>query len=404
MSSFSYTVINKQGKERKGSIEAANEKEVISLLRAEGNIPISVVPQSIMNKEISLHIGSQVKSRDLSIFCRSIGSILSAGIPIIDALRMQARQLENKALAKVVGEIQMAVEKGETLTNAMLEYTEFFPAIMIHMVEAGETSGSLEIALERLSIHFERETELKSRVKKAMIYPVIVAIVAIGVLVIMMLVVIPNFMGMFESMNMELPFMTRMVMGMSNFFISKWYLILSTIFLFVFVFSIYKKSPTGELALGRLSLKLPLFGSLRIKSASARFARTLGTLLATGIPMMNSLEVAAKTMDNIIVRKVLLGAKEDVSKGLPLSQPLSRSKVFPSMVCDMTKIGEETGNMSTMLNKLADYYDEEVKYATDSLTAAMEPLIIVILALVVGVLIMAMMQPMMSMYKNLGSM
>lgn len=404
MASYSYTLINRQGKEIKGSMEASNEKEVITNIRAEGNIPLAVLPQSIMNKDIHFHIGNPVKSKDLSVFCRTVGSILSAGIPIIDALKMQAKQLENKTLATVINQIQIAVEKGETLTNAMLEHTDIFPPIMIHMVEAGETSGSLEVALERLSIHFERETELKSRVKKAMIYPIIVAVVAIAVLIIMMLVVIPNFMGMFDSMNMELPFMTRMVIGMSNFFITKWYILLSIVFLLILSFSAFKNSPKGEMMIGRLELKLPLFGSLKIKTASARFARTLGTLLTTGIPMINSLEVAAKTMDNIIVKQVLQGAKEDVAKGLPLSIPLSRSEVFPLLVCDMTKIGEETGSMSKMLNKLADYYDEEVKYATDSLTAAMEPLIIVILALVVGVLIMSMMQPMMSMYKNIGSM
>ena len=403
MSSFNYVLINKQGKERRGTMEASEEEDVRKSLRLEGNIPLSVSAQTVMNKEINFSFIKPVKARDLSVLCRQFGSILAAGVAIISALSMMARQTRNKVLSKAISDIQVSVEKGETLTNAMAEHEKIFPPILIHMVEAGEASGNLHLVFDRMASHFDNETKIKNQVKKAMIYPIIVSFVAIAVIFIMMIIVIPNFMDMFTSMNMKLPFMTRLVMKISNFFVARWYLILLSIMLLIISFRMIKKSPNGRLFMARLGLKLPLFGSLIIKSMSSGFARTLSTLLSTGVHMIEALEITAKTLDNLVVREAVWKAKEDVEKGLPLSVPIKNSEVFPSLVCDMTKIGEDTGEMSSMLNKVADYYDEEVKFATDALTAAMEPLIIIILALVVGVLIMAMMQPMLSMYKALGS-
>lgn len=403
MNDYAYIFINRQGKRLKGSMEAANEEEVFSYLRAEGHIPVSVAPQGIMNKDIRISFGSPVKPRELSVFCRQFGSILSASIPIINALEMLARQTENKALAKAILEVKIAVEKGDTLGEAMENHKKLFPPILINMVRAGEASGNLELAFERMAVHFEREASTRSQVKKAMIYPVVIALVTVIVIFIMMLVVIPNFMEMFATMNVRMPFMTRMVIGLSNFFVARWYLLLGAILIAIVSMRFYKRTPEGQQLFGRLGLKLPLFGKLTIKSAASRYARTLSTLLSTGIPMMEALDITARTMDNVIVRQTLLGAKEDVAKGLPLSVPVTNSGIFPDMVSDMTKIGEETGNLDRMLNKLADYYDEEVKVATEALMAAMEPMIIIILALVVGVLIMAIMQPMLTMYKSLGS-
>ncbi len=403
MNEYAYIFINKQGKKRKGSMEAANAEEVYSYLRSEGNIPISVAPQGLMTRDISISFGSPVKTREISVFCRQFGSILSASITIINALEMLSRQTENKALAKAILEVKTAVEKGDTLAEAMEDQPKIFPPILVNMVRAGEASGNLELAFERMAVHFEREAAMRNQVKKAMIYPVVIALVTVVVIFIMMLVVIPNFMEMFSTMNIQMPAMTKMVISLSDFFVARWYLIFGGIGLAAISLRIYKRTPEGQQTFGRLGLKLPLFGKLTIKSASSRFARTLSTLLSTGIPMMEAIDITARTMDNVIVRQVLKGAKEDVAKGLPLSVPIANSDVFPAMVCDMTKIGEETGNLDRMLNKLADYYDEEVKNATDALMAAMEPMIIIILALVVGVLIMAIMQPMLKMYKSFGS-
>jgi len=403
MPSFSYIMIDKNGKEKKGTMEAANEEKVTITLRSEGYIPISVVPQNMMNKDINLTIGNPIKPRDLSVFCRQFVSILAAGVSIINALDMLSEQTENKVLSKAIKGVQIAVEKGETLADAMGAEKKVFPRILIHMVEAGEASGNLEIAFSRMATQFEKDTKIKAQVKKAMIYPITVGLVAIGVVFIMMIVVIPNFMGMFADMDMEMPFMTQMVVNMSNFMKTRWYLIIGVIVAIIAGINFYKKSPSGKVVLGQLGLKMPLFGKLTTKSSSARFARTLSTMLAAGIPMIEAIDITAKTMDNVIVRQALLDAKEDVAKGLPLSIPLKTSGIFPPMVCHMTKIGEETGNIESMLEKLADYYDEEVEVVTESLMSIMEPMIIVILALVVGVLIMAIMQPMMSMYSGLDN-
>ncbi len=403
MEDYCYVLINKNGKRIKGTMEAASEEDVLSVLRSEGSIPISVVPQGIMNKDLNFSFGKPVKPRELSVFCRQFGSILSASVTIVNALEMLSKQSENKVLSKAIRDVKTSVEKGETLAGALGNYPKIFPSILVNMVEAGEASGNLEISFERMAVHFEKEAGMKSQVKKAMIYPAVIAIVSVVVIFIMMLVVIPNFVGMFDSMNIGMPLMTRLVIGISNFFIKGWYMILGVLGLVILALRIYKNTPDGKLFFGRLGLKLPLFGKLTVKSASSRFSRTLSTLLSTGIPMMDALDITARTMDNMVIKQVLLGAKEEVAKGLPLSIPITSSGVFPAMVCDMTRIGEETGNLDRLLNKLADYYDEEVKAATDALMAAMEPMIIVLLALFVGILIMAIMQPMLTMYKSLGS-
>lgn len=403
MADFSYVIIDKNGKEKKGSMDAANEEKVKASLRAEGYIPLSVTPQNIMNKDINLTLGNPVKPRDLSVFCRQLVSILSAGVSIINALDMLSQQTENQVLSKAIKEVQIAVEKGEALADAMEANKKVFPNILIHMVAAGEASGNLEVVFGRMAVHFEKDTKMRAQVKKAMIYPSMVALVAVGVVFVMMIVVIPNFMGMFQDMNIEMPFMTQMIINMSNFMKSQWYIILGLIALLAVGFHAYKKSPSGQVVLGQLGLKLPLFGKIIIKSNSARFGRTLSTLLAAGISMIEAIDITARTMDNMIARQALLDAKEDVSKGISLSVPIRNSGIFPPMVYQMTKIGEESGNIESMLEKLADYYDEEVEIATTSLSAVLEPMIIVIMALVVGVLIMAIMQPMLSMYNGLDS-
>ncbi|NLP34752.1 MAG: type II secretion system F family protein [Clostridiales bacterium] len=403
MASFSYKIIDKNGKEKKGTMEAATEEKVVAVLRSEGYIPISVTPQNILTKDINITIGHPVKPREFSIFCRQFVSILSAGVSLINALDMLREQTENKALSQAIKNVQTSVEKGETLAGAMRLEGKIFPTLLIQMVEAGEISGNLEIAFDRMATHFEKDAKIKAQVKKAMIYPMIVGIVALGVIFLMMVVVIPNFMLMFDGMDIAMPKLTQRVLNISEFVQEWWYLIIGLILLFIAGLQLFKRTETGRMLFGKLGLSMPLFGKLTVKSVSTRFARTLSTLLAAGIPMIDAIGITSRTMDNMVVRKALLDAKEDVAKGISLSVPLKRSGIFPPMVWHMTKIGEETGNIESMLDKVADYYDEEVEVTTQSLMAVMEPVIIVVLALVVGVLIMAIMQPMMSMYDGMGS-
>lgn len=403
MNSYSYIVINKKGKEQKGSIEAVDEEKAKFLLKAEGYLPVSLEKQSLLNKDINISIGKPVKPRDLSVFCRQFVSILTAGVSVVNALDLLAQQTENKVFSKAIKEVQTSVEKGESLADAMREQKKVFPSILTNMVKAGEASGDLGTVFERLAIHFEKETKLKLQVKKALIYPIIVGIVAVAVLVVMMLFVVPNFLAMFAEMNIDMPFMTRVIINISDFMIARWYVLVIVIASIIIGFSLYKKSTVGRETLGRLAYKVPFYGKFIAKSNSAKLTRTLSTLLAAGISVIEALDITAKTMDNVVARDALLLAKEDVSKGIPLSIPLKNAGIFPPMVYQMIKIGEESGDLESMLEKVADYYDEEVEAAAQRLTAILEPAIIIFLALVVGIIIMAIMQPMLAMYEGLDN-
>lgn len=400
---YSYVAINKQGKEKKGSFEADSIEDVRKMLRLEGSIPLQVYEQSAINKDLSFSLGKPVKIRELSVFCRQIGSLLSAGVVIIQALGMLSKNTENKRFAKVIKKVQQSVEKGETLADSMMEHKNIFTSFMIHMIKAGEASGNLDSAFVRLADHFDNEAATKSKVKKAMIYPIAILVVMVGVIFVMMLFVVPNFSEMFAGMGTDLPKITLMIINMSNYFTKRWYLIIGVVILIIVALQMFSKSETGKMIFGRLALTMPLFGKLTVKSSTARFARTISTLISTGVPMMEALDITSRTIDNTIIKKAILSVKDDVSKGSSLSAPIASVKVFPDLVSDMIAIGEETGDLDGMLVNLANYYDEEVKVATDSLLEIMQPLIIVVMAAIVGVFVAAMMSPIMKMYKMLDT-
>lgn len=403
MAGYVYVAVDVNGREKRGRMEAPNEERVFHMLKSSGLFPVNIQEQNIFNRDLSISFKPRIKARDYSVFARQFVSIISAGVPIISALEMIVEQTENKQLKKGLLETKILVEKGEKLADAMRNQGKIFPPILINMVEAGEASGSLEIALERMAGHFEKDAKVKSLVKKAMIYPIVVGFVSLAVVILMLVVVIPSFMKMFEDMDMKMPAITLAAKSMSDFMVEKWYIVAAVVLLIILLFTAIKNSRRGKVFFARAALKLPLFGKLMIKSSSARFTRTLSTLLAAGITLIDAIEITARTMDNLVIKRVLHEAKEEVSRGIPLSVPLKNSGLFPPMVCHMTKIGEETGNLETMLTKIADYYDEEVEISTQSMTAAMEPLIIIVLALVVSLLIAAIMQPMFAMYDQLDT-
>ena len=402
MASFGYEAVDQNGKPKKGSIEADTKEKAFAELKSQGLIPISVEEQSLLNKDIQINIGGKPKARDYSVFCRQFVSMTQAGVTLIDALNMLGEQTENKKLAKAIKEIQTDVEKGESLTNAM-RAQKFLPSLLCSMVEAGEASGSLDVAFDRMATHFEKDNRVKGMVKKAAIYPVIVCIVAIAVVIVMLTTVIPSFTDMFADMDMELPAITRGVMAASDFMMEKWYIVIAVIVAVVVLFKWFKSTATGEYLFAKIGLKIPLFGALTIKTSSARFARTVSTLLAAGISLVDAVEITGNIMDNRIIKDALLGCKEEIMQGVPLSTPLQQCGIFPPMVYHMARIGEESGDLEGLMEKLADYYEEEVEMATQSLMAAMEPLIIVVLAGVVGILVGAVMAPMAQMYVGLDN-
>lgn len=404
MESFSYKAVSAAGKDVKGSVEAESREEAARKIKEQGLIPVSIGKQGALDKDVNIPIfkGKKIPARDMSVFCRQFASILKAGVSVINALEMLAEQTENKKLKEAIVNTQSNVEKGESLSDSMRQ-NDAFPSILIDMVRAGEASGSLENSLTRMAIQFEKDAKLNGIVKKAMMYPIVLLCVMIGVIIVMLTFVIPSFMTMFEDLDSELPVTTKAILAMSNSLKSYWYIYIIVVVGIVVGIQMYKRTDNGKHNLDKLKLKIPVFGLLQTKSACASFARTMSTLLQAGMPMIDALEISASTMKNVLFYDGLEKVKNGVSLGLPLSNQLKSTGLFPAMVVHMVGIGEETGNVEEMLTNSATYYEEEVEVQTQTLTSLMEPIIIVLMALVVVMLIMAIYQPMIQLYNTLGN-
>lgn len=404
METFSYKAVNSAGKDVKGSVEAESKEEAARKIKEQGLVPVSVGKQGALDKDINIPIfkGKKIPARDMSVFCRQFASILKAGVSVINALEMLAEQTENKKLKQAIVETQANVEKGESLSDSMRQNAAF-PSILIDMVRAGEASGSLENSLTRMAIQFEKDAKLNGIVKKAMMYPIVLICVMIGVVIVMLTFVIPSFMTMFEDLDSELPVTTKAILAMSNSLKNYWYIYIIVVVGIVVGIQMYKRTDDGRHNLDKLKLKIPVFGLLQTKSACASFARTMSTLLQAGMPMIDALEISASTMKNVLFYDGLEKVKNGVSLGLPLSNQLKSTGLFPPMVVHMVGIGEETGNVEEMLTNSAVYYEEEVEVQTQTLTSLMEPIIIVLMALVVVMLILAIYQPMIQLYNTLGN-
>lgn len=403
MASFSYTVLDKNGKQKKGSGEAETKEKMVNILKGDGYVVLDVTETGAAATGLKLPFGKKMpKQRDYSIYCRQFESMLNAGVTVIECLGMLAEQTENPTLKAVTKSVQISVQKGETLANAMAA-EKIFPDLLVSMVRAGEASGSLEISFNRMATQFEKDAKTVAMVQKALIYPIVVLAVTICVVIVMLVVVIPNYMAMFSDMGIELPAITMAVVHMSDFIIEKWYILIMAIAVIVIGFKAFVRTEFGISVIAKATLKLPVISNFTVKSASARFARTMSTLLAAGISLVDAVEIVSEIMTNALIKAAMKETREQVMQGVPLSQPLERCGLFPPMVYQMTRIGEESGDVEGLLTKLADYYEEEVEMATQSLMAAMEPLIIVVLAGVVGPLVAACMAPMLTMYEALDS-
>ena len=404
MESFSYKAVSAAGKDVKGSVEAESREEAARKIKEQGLVPVSIGKQGALDKDVNIPIfkGKKIPARDMSVFCRQFASILKAGVSVINALEMLAEQTENKKLKEAIVNTQSSVEKGENLSDSMRQ-NDVFPSILIDMVRAGEASGSLENSLTRMAIQFEKDAKMNGIVKKAMMYPIVLICVMIGVVIVMLTFVIPSFMTMFEDLDSELPVTTKAILAMSNSLKNYWYIYIIVVVGIVVGIQMYKRTDNGKHNLDKLKLKIPVFGVLQTKSACASFARTMSTLLQAGMPMIDALEISASTMKNVLFYDGLEKVKNGVSLGLPLSNQLKATGLFPAMVVHMVGIGEETGNVEEMLTNSATYYEEEVEVQTQTLTSLMEPVIIVLMAFVVVLLIMAIYQPMIQLYNTLGS-
>ena len=405
MASYSYIAVNSAGRELKGTVEADSLEKASSGLKKQGLVVASLAETGALGKDLSLKfLEKKPTPRDLAVFCRQFVSIVKAGVSVVSALDMLGDQTENKRLRSAIVDCRRDIEKGETLAIAMSRHREIFSDMFITLAEAGEASGSLDVSFTRMAEQFEKSAKLKSTVKKASIYPVVVLCVAFAVIIGMLLFIVPSFQGMFDSIGGELPGITKFMISASEFVKQWWWLIFVGIAALVLGLKSYAKTDSGRHIFGRLGLKLPGLGNLNTKTACARMGRTLSTLMAAGIPMIEAIEITSDTMSNVYFKEALLGAKDDVAMGMPLSEAIKKTKLFPPMVHHMLGIGEETGDIDSMMTKLADYYEDEVESATQQVMALLEPMIIILLAGIVFFIILSVLMPMMSMYSALDSM
>lgn len=395
MAKYDYKGVGSDGKSKRGTIEANSEDAAKAKLRSEG-ISITEFGEA---KGVQLSLGGKkVKAKDLSVFCKQFASVLRAGVPLISALDMMSAQMENKTLKEALEQAATHVQKGGTLSEALKLNPKVFPPMLYNMVAAGEASGKLEICFERMATQFEKDGHIAAKIKGAMTYPAVILCVVIGVVIMMLVMVIPTFSEMFEEMGTQLPAATQMLVNASDFLVAKWYIVILGVVVLIVAIKLFSNSEFGQDFNSRLALKLPIFGNLNVKTAAAQFSRTFATLLASGIPLIDAVDQVSNIMKNKYIRDKLKECKVQVAKGVPLSKPIKDMDIFPLMLPQMMHIGEETGNIEDMMEKVADFYEDEVDIATDALASMMEPLIIVVMAVVVGGMVIAIYSPILSMY------
>lgn len=402
MAQFSYVGRDKSGKKRTGSVLGLSKREAVLKLKEKGIAVTEVqeMKQTLFNKEISL--GSPVKSQQFVIFLRQFATLLRAGVSVVDSTSIMAAQTESKALQKVLADVEEELRQGNPLSNAMSRHRNVFPPMVINMVSAGEAGGSLDDTLDQLATYFEKQHYTKQKIISAMMYPMIVGVVAVFVVIFLLAKVVPTFAAMLQEAGGELPGITRFVLGASEFVQDFWWLLLMFLVLFYFALLIIRKNKSSRYYFDYVILKVPIFGKLLQKSALARMTRTLSSLFSSSVPILQSLSIVEKVVENEVVAKVIRESRSSLETGQRLTEPMKKHWIFPPLVTQMISIGEETGSLDEMLAKVADFYEKEVETGTDRLKALIEPLMIVFLASVVGTIVVAVMVPMFEVYKTVG--
>lgn len=393
---------NRNNQVQKGELDAPNEEAVRAHLNR-----IRIIPSKIKKKPKDLFenvafLQPKVKEKDIIIFCRQFSTMIDAGLPIIQCLDILQAQQENPTFKKMIKEIKESVEGGTTLADSLKRYPKQFDSLFINMIAAGEAGGILDVILKRLSGYLEKAARLKRKVKGAMVYPAITIFVAVIVVAVILVFVIPVFQKMFNDAGTSLPGPTLIVIAISEFVQSKIHWIIIALILFAVAFSKYYKTDKGRVTVDAVALKTPVFGILIRKVAVAKFSRTMGTMLSSGVAILEALDIVAKTAGNKVVENAIYNVRSGIAEGRTMADPLQASGVFPAMVCQMIAVGESTGALDAMLEKIADFYDEEVDQAVENLTAMIEPVMIVFLGVVVGGLIISMYLPIFNMAGAIG--
>jgi len=402
MAVFTWEGRTRQGTTKKGMMEAASEAAVMAQLRAQAIVPVAVKAKPKDLLEGIAFFEGKPKTKDVVLFTRQFATMIDAGLPLVQCLDIQANQQQNKGFQKVLRAIKSDVEQGATFADALRKHEKTFDQLYTNLVQAGEVGGILDSILNRLAQYMEKAEQLKRKVKGAMVYPATIVVVSIGVIMLLLVKVIPVFKKMFEEFGGTLPGPTQVVVDLSEF-MQQWVLvILAAMVGSVIAFlQARKRSPRFRLATDAFFLKTPVFGSLLRKVAVSRFTRTLGTMISSGVPILDALEICAKTAGNLVIENALFKTRTAISEGRTIAEPLEASNVFPGMVVQMIAVGEATGAMDTMLGKIADFYDEEVDAAVAALTALLEPLMMVFLGGTIGGILMAMYLPIFKIAENI---
>jgi len=402
MAKFTYSARPAAGGDiRTGEIDLASKEEVIAYLHKQRLIPVSVREKE-GGLNMNLTFGTGVTTRDIVIFTRQFATMINSGLPLVQSLDILAEQTENEPLRKVIKEVLYDVESGNTLADALAKHPKIFTELFTNMVAAGEAGGILDTILLRLATFLEKNDALVRKIKGAMIYPAVIFSVAGGAVMVLLIFVIPTFQNMFESAGVPLPLPTQIVITMSELLQAYWWALLLGLGAAAFALKQFYATDRGEFLLDQLLLNLPILGDMQRKAAVARFTRTLGTLVSSGVSILEGLEITAKTAGNRVIHDAVMGSRASIAGGETISGPLKESGVFPPMVVQMINVGEQTGGLDEMLSKIADFYDDEVDAAVSALLSALEPLMIVVLGVVVGGMIVAMYLPIFDMIGTVG--
>ena len=397
MPTFVYT-IRGPGGEDKREIEAANLAQAAAALRRQGVIPVSINQKPVFSLlDIQVPgLGARVKTKEIVVFSRQFATMIDAGLPLVQCLDILASQQDNKEFKRILMEIKGSVEGGSTFADALRKHPKVFDNLYVNLIAAGEVGGILDTILNRLSQFMEKSEKLKGKIKSAMTYPTAVICIALIIVTGLLLFVVPIFQGMFESFGKALPAPTQMVVDLSNLMKKAWWLIFGGIGGIIFALTRIYKTKRGRYVMDTIFLKIPVVGDLIRKTAVARFTRTLGTMLSSGVPILEALDIVSRTSGNVVIEAAIVKSRNSLSQGKTLAEPLMETGVFPGMVTQMISVGEATGALDAMLTKIADFYEEEVDAAVDALTALIEPLLMAFLGVVVGGLVIALYLPIFS--------
>lgn len=394
MPEFRYAVVDKNGQMLTGSLEAENEDICRRIITQRGLYCLSVTPASFASRSLSFGGKSKIKPKELAVFCRQFSTMLTAGIGVIKSLDILHTQAGKPRIKGILKSVYDAVQRGQSFSSALKAQGTTFPLLLISMVEAGEASGTLDKVMERVADHYEKDIKTSNKIKGAMMYPLILSILMVLVVIVMMVFVLPKFMGMFASAGASLPLPTRILLGISNSLTHYWYLYLIVISAAALIWINYLKSQGGRITWDRFKTRAPVLGKLMVTIISARFARTLSTLMRSGIPMLPCLEITSRVLGNRYFEEKMTELREEIRRGTSLSSAMKKIDIFPMMMLSMISIGEESGSLDDVLQKTAAFYDEESDSAVSRMVGLLEPLMIVVMALVVGFIVISIVMPM----------